>query len=39
MAFFQWLPPLTSEPRRPIAAEAQRWGEEDDITIVKVPYA
>ena len=39
MLAFERLAALTVKPARDIASEAERWGQEDDITVVKVAYA
>jgi serine phosphatase RsbU (regulator of sigma subunit) len=39
MLGFERLAALTIQPARDIANEAERWGQEDDITVVKVAYA
>ena len=39
MLGFERLAALTVKPAREIANEAERWGQEDDITVVKVAYA
>ena len=39
MLGFERLAALTVKPARDIANEAERWGQEDDITVVKVAYA
>jgi sigma-B regulation protein RsbU (phosphoserine phosphatase) len=36
---FERLAGLSVKPAREIAAEAERWGQEDDITVVQVAYA
>ncbi len=33
-----WNRPRAARPAAEIAAEAERWGQEDDITVVKVAY-
>jgi len=36
---FERLAGLSVKPAREIAGEAERWGQEDDITVVQVAYA
>ena len=36
---FERLAGLSVKPAREFAKEAERWGQEDDITVVQVAYA